>query len=225
MSKKRRNLKIGDSVVVKPGVKDPDTGGDISGWQGRVSDFDEYEGEPTVMIVWDSVTLKNMPLSVVEFSEEKGLDWRVMGLSVNDVDLTSARDTEKDVEKALAEIDQHMRWLGPDEEDKRIQKVLDGIAPHDTTKQFRAWKKYLREKLKFPFEAEVHEYQDRGPLRAGDRVNVKGISLVDDHYGIIVELMVGRRRYDFPLCDLEVTDQQSANYQPVKDYAIWFANR
>lgn len=108
MSEKKRNLKVGDSVIVKPGVKDPDTGGDIGGWQGRVSGFDKY---------------------------------------------------------------------------------------------------------------------NRGPLRSGDRVNVKGVSLVDDHYGIIVELRVGRRRYDFPLCDLEVADQRSANYQPVKDYAIWFANR
>jgi hypothetical protein len=177
------------------------------------------------MIAWDSVTLKNMPFSVIEWAEEEGLDWQVMGLSVNDVDPASPRDTRKEVEKALAGIEKHTGWLGAGEEGKRIQKVLDGIAPHDTTKQLRAWKKYLEEKLKFPVEAEVYEYQDSGPLRSGDRVNVKGVSLVDDHYGIIVELRVGRRSYDFPLCDLEVTDHQSANYQPVKDYAIWFANR
>ncbi len=29
----------------------------------------------------------------------------------------------------------------------------------------------------------------------------------------------------FPLYDSEAPDQQSPNYQFVKDYAIWFANR
>jgi hypothetical protein len=31
--------------------------------------------------------------------------------------------------------------------------------------------------------------------------------------------------YDFPLCDLEVFPDTSPNHQPVKDYAVWFANR
>ncbi len=34
---KSRNWAIGESVVVKPGVTDPDTGRDIGGWQGRIS--------------------------------------------------------------------------------------------------------------------------------------------------------------------------------------------
>ena len=30
-------LAVGDCIVVKPGVKDPDTGAPIAGWQGRVT--------------------------------------------------------------------------------------------------------------------------------------------------------------------------------------------
>ncbi len=33
---KSRNWTIGESVVVKPGVTDPDTSRDIGGWQGRI---------------------------------------------------------------------------------------------------------------------------------------------------------------------------------------------
>jgi hypothetical protein len=44
-------------------------------------------------------------------------------------------------------------------------------------------------------------------------------------YGILIEVKEGRRKLAFPLCDLEATDEQSTNYQLVKDYAIWFANR
>ena len=48
---------------------------------------------------------------------------------------------------------------------------------------------------------------------------------MDDLYGVIVRLAYGRRKYDFPLCELEVTDKHSPNYQIVDEYAVWFANR
>jgi hypothetical protein len=34
-------LHIGDSVVVKSGILDPDFGIDISGWQGRIEETDD----------------------------------------------------------------------------------------------------------------------------------------------------------------------------------------
>ena len=88
-----------------------------------------------------------------------------------------------------------------------------------------AWAAYLEEHLAFPFEAEIDEYQSRGPLQAGDRVNVTGVSLVDDLHAVIVDLWRGRRKYAFPLCDLEVIDKRSPNDQLVGDYRVWFANR
>jgi hypothetical protein len=45
------NIKIGDSVIVKPTIQDPDFGLDIGGWQGRVSDVVE-DGE-VIRIEWD----------------------------------------------------------------------------------------------------------------------------------------------------------------------------
>jgi len=223
MSKKKHNFKIGDSVVVKLGVKDPDTGGDIGGWQGRITEF--YDEAGTVGIMWDSITLKSMPLSMIEYCEKEGLDWLAMGVGLDDVEHAAARDSERDVERALAEIDKHAHWLGPSDEDKRIQAVLDGIDPDDEMALVEAWEEHLEENLTFPFEAEVSEWQDRGPLRTGERVKVKSIFEADDHYGILVEVRRGREKFIFPLCDLEVTDKQSPNYQFVMDYAVWFANR
>ncbi len=138
MSKKRHDLKVGDSVIIKPGVKDPDLGGD------------------------------------------KG---------------------------------------------SRIQEVLDGIDPDDEMGLLDAWEAYLEKKLNFPFEAEVHERHDRGPVRTGERVKVKSIFEADDHYGIIVEVRRGREKFWFPLCELKVTDRQSTNSRIVDDYGVWFANR
>jgi hypothetical protein len=88
-----------------------------------------------------------------------------------------------------------------------------------------AWENHLAKHLSFPFEAEVSEYQERGPLQAGNRVTVQRISDVDDLCGVIVCLRHGRTQYHFPLCDLEVVDKQSPNHQLVDDYAVWFANR
>lgn len=106
-------------------------------------------------------------------SEKEGLDWQTIGVGLDDVEPATARDSERDVERALAEIDKHAHWLGPDDEDKRIQAVLDGIDPDDEVALVEAWEEYLDENLSFPFEAEVSEWQDRGPLRTGDRVKAK----------------------------------------------------
>jgi hypothetical protein len=89
----------------------------------------------------------------------------------------------------------------------------------------KAWHKHLSANWQLPYAAVVDEYQDRGPLKAGDHVKVLSISAVDDSYGLIVHLRVGRRQYDFPLCDLKVSDQASPNYQLVDDYRTWYANR
>jgi hypothetical protein len=223
MSKQKHNFKAGDSVVIKPGTKDPDTGGDISGWQCRIMEI--YDDAGTVVIKWDSITLKSMPLSVIEYCEKEGLDWQAMCVGLDEIEPATARDSERDVERALVEIHKRARWLGPDEEDKRIQAVLDGIDPNDETALLEAWEEHLEENLSFPFEAEVSEWQGRGPLRTGDRVKVKSIFEADEDYGILVDVRRGREKFIFPLCDLEVTDEQSPNYQLVNDYAVWFANR
>ncbi len=51
------------------------------------------------------------------------------------------------------------------------------------------------------------------------------IELVDDNYGIIVACRKGRKRYDFPLVDLKVTEKNSTNSDIIQAYRTWFANR
>jgi hypothetical protein len=70
----QRNLKEGDSVIVKPSMKDPDTDTNTSSWQGRISYISEGDGETIVSILWDGVTLKKMPRSMIEYCEDEGLD-------------------------------------------------------------------------------------------------------------------------------------------------------
>jgi hypothetical protein len=223
----QENFSIGESVVVNPGVVDPDSGFDMGGWQGRVTEnhHADKQGNPLVTIAWDSITLKQMPVEIIERSEEDGLDWSVMGLYASEVKSASPRDKLHQVDQVKAEIeDAHeMDYLG--EQGRDIQQVLNSASRKDEMGRFKAWEKYLKEKLTFPFDAEVSEWQERGPIETGERVSVMGIEMVDDSYGIIVSIKAKHGRYDFPLCDLEAFPETSPNYQPVDDYAVWFANR
>ena len=69
------------------------------------------------------------------------------------------------------------------------------------------------------------EWQERGPLRTGDRVCVLAIEDVDETYGIIVKCRRGWRVFYTLLADLEVIDRSSQAYTVVSDYSTWFANR
>ena len=220
------DFRISDCVKVKDAVKDPDFGTDLSGWQGRISNIDASGDDITISIQWDSVTLKNMPVEMIEQGEEQGLDWAEMGLGADEVEPAKPRDNQRDVDQIKAQLSSKHGWAASGEEGKRIQQVLAAMDADEDLDEFGAWEEHLEKNLRFPFEAVIAEFQERGPLRGRDKVIVTGIGdVMDEKYGIIVELKVGRRKYAFPLCDLEATDKKSANYQLVKDYAIWFANR
>jgi hypothetical protein len=220
----RAGFKVGDSVVVKPGVSNPDFGIEIGEWQGWISALGVGQ-EDMIMIAWDSVTLRNMPDFMIQQSEEQGLSWAEMGLEPHEIELSSPRDTEADVVQVIDELSRKHAWSWLGEEGMRIGQILDGIDPDDETALLHRWEKHLKRHLRFPFEAEVAEYQERGPLKSGNRVTVRKIFDVDDFYGVIILLTHRRRQYHFPLCDLEVVDENSPNYEPVSDYAVWFANR
>ena len=218
--------KKGDCVVVKEGVRDEDAGGSLEGWQGRIEDTDTTEeGKILLGVRWDSVTLKSMPRSLLEQMEEEELDWSRYYLFPEDVEQTEARDTPEQVRAAADELSSQLIWTGLGEEGRRIQKVLEGVDTEDETAVLEAWGRYLRKRIKFPFKARVAEWQEGGEFRQGDQVSVQGFEDISDLYGIVVEVRRGREYYAFPLADLEVAGKKSPNYQPVKDYCIWFANQ
>jgi hypothetical protein len=222
--KKTTNIKIGDSVVVKDGIKCPDMESlSIAGWQGLIIDIFDDDDEMIVEINWDSITLKSLPKYYIKDSEEEGLSWDRMILGVDDVKLTSPRDTEKDVQKTTDELAKLHAWDFLDEEGPRISEVLKGIDPDDTYACMRAWEKHFKKVLVFPFDAKIID-SDNSRLKVGDRVQVNSITEVGDLYGIIVGITFKGKKYAYPLCDLEVLDRKSPNYQNVQDYVVWFAN-
>lgn len=99
----------------------------------------------------------------------------------------------------------------------------------------RDWVAWLNENLSFPFEvrrvededdAYFTDIADKEPFRLGHIFKVLKAELDDDLYGVIVKVSEGRRRGHVPLCDVEVANKKNdSNYWPVREYAVWFANR
>ncbi|MDJ0705516.1 MAG: calcium-binding protein [Leptolyngbyaceae cyanobacterium MO_188.B28] len=222
--KKKASLKVGDSVIVKPDVKDPDFGQDIGGWQGRISELDQSNN--LVCIDLDSITLKNIPSHYIDECEEAGLVWDKIYLWITDVELTSPRDSEREVAAVTKQLSVQHAWSHLGAEGKRIQAVLTGVDPDDTLGCLEAWLTHFEKVFRFPFEAEVVELLGRSPLRVGDRIIVKSLlDETDGLSGVLANVKKGRRSLIFQLCDLEATDIHSANYGYLRDYVVWFANR
>jgi len=97
-------LHVGDSVVVKSGVLDPDFKIDINGWQGRIEEVEEE----TVFIRWDSITLQEMRLDLIIRCENENLDWEVMTLNMDEIEVAMTRDSETDVSRIASQLKAEM---------------------------------------------------------------------------------------------------------------------
>lgn len=96
-------FKIGDSVRVKPGVKDPDFNTEIGGWQGRIVDI-VPESENFADIAWDSQTLQQIPTELLDYCFREGYSIEGITLTFDELERAKPRDKEKDILNTLAEI-------------------------------------------------------------------------------------------------------------------------
>jgi len=56
-------------------------------------------------------------------------------------------------------------------------------------------------------------------------MKVNDIEAEDEQFGIIIKVREGRKVGRIPLCDVEVTSRKDINFWPVREYAVWFANK
>ena len=215
-------FKEGDIVRVKQGVLDPDFGDDIGDWQGKIADVDDG----VVCIDLDNITLSKCPDEYIQQAEEDGLDWEQIYLSIEDIEPAIPRITPVNLTNIKEVLHFKHRWdhLGEFVRE-RIHEVLKDTNITDEDEVMAVWGEYLSEKLTFPFDAEISEYQDKGPLQQGDKIRIHEIIGSDHLYGVLVKLRLSRKGYHSPLCIVTVEDKHSKNYQIVNAYNIWFANR
>ncbi len=99
----------------------------------------------------------------------------------------------------------------------------------------RPWEQWLRNNLKFPFPVKRMEDEDDAyftdiarsePFRLGHVMDAVDIEeMEDEDYGIELKVKEGKKVGYVPLCDVEVTSRENINFWPVREYAVWFANR
>lgn len=111
---------------------------------------------------------------------------------------------------------------------ERIQKikkeVLKGIKTKKKEEQLYEWLDFLEEELIFPFEATIQESENH-ELQWKDIVKVKKIEDFIEPYGILVEIKKGRRKFIFPLCNLEIIEKRSKNHFITQAFLEWWTEK
>jgi hypothetical protein len=221
-------IKIGDSVIVSHGIKEPDFGEfEIGGWQGRIVEIDTRTDNDNILITieWDSLTLKQIPSDYIEQSENEGYDWQNMTLYDSDLEETNPRDNKESVEKSQDELADKYNWVSFGAKGLRIYKVLGTINPQDEMKCLQKWVAHLDKELIFPIDAIVSESEDNWLIKTGDKVLIKSLPHIVDMFGVIASIKLNGKKYEFPLCDLEAKNRARPNFQLIDDYRTWFANK
>ena len=99
----------------------------------------------------------------------------------------------------------------------------------------RDWAMWFDRNLSFPFRAKREEDDDdaffmggaqKKPFRLGHEMDVLGVEFSDEtDAGFLVRVREGGHEGAVPLADIEVTPKSDRNFWPVREYAVWFANR
>ena len=94
---------------------------------------------------------------------------------------------------------------------------------------------WLKEHITFPFTVERVKGEDDAyftdiakhqPFRVGHVMKVMDVEPEeDDLCGVIVQVKKSRWKGYIPLCDLSATSREDKNFWPLREYAVWFANR
>ena len=116
-------------------------------------------------------------------------------------------------------------WASLGAKGLRISKILRGVNPLNEMKCLQKWVEHLDKELIFPIQAIVSESEDNWLIKSGDKVIIKSLPHIVDLYGIIASIRHNGKKYEFPLCDLEVIDNTQTDFQLIDDYRTWFANR
>jgi len=218
-------IKVGDYIKVKKGIKAPDFEYQLmDNWQGKVVDIQKEE--KLVEIEWDSETLLNTPERYLKDLTKEGYNYEIMTLDISELEQADRRSNSNQEKDLKSKLEARLYWIELfEEEEKSIKygKLFQGIQLSNYNQLYQKWEEYLSENLDFPIETKVVE-SERGRIRNGAKIKLLNIEDYDGMYGI---LGIGKHKNEaitFPICNLEAINKKSKNYDLLKDYAIWFAN-
>ena len=108
--------------------------------------------------------------------------------------------------------------------EKIKQTVLKGVKSKKKEIQLCNWLDFLETELKFPFEASIQESANF-ELQRNSIIKVLQIENFVDMYGLLVEIRKGRRKYIFPMCELEIVEKQSKNRFIIDAFLEWWEEK
>jgi len=233
-------MKIGNSVRVKKGIKSPDYKElVIEGWEGRVIGINGNN----LTIELDSITLSELKEEYITDSIVNGLEYTLLCLEMNEVEIVNTRDSENDTIKKQQELYSKYSF---DEEENRIFEILGSDDLSVNEKNLEQYFNYLKKKIKTPciltgmedFDWEEpyllggwsdKEYEKLKQTNPSYTDTFGFISLVDDYddwKGIYasVKRLSDDKLFNIPLWDLEVVDRKNSNFLLISDYSSWMTN-
>ncbi len=171
------NISIGDAVVIKRGVYDPDIDDwnadgewwgrvSLGGWVGIIIEIDYSESPIAVMLEWDSVTMGCAPHRWYAFCEEHTeYEFGYMRLTVDDLILTEPRDSAEERMALRQEISADFEW-------KELYEDLQdeaGVSPDIDEQGEVTWSTRM---LRAPLMAQaLHGYVESEGLNALKEAN------------------------------------------------------
>ncbi|MCB0598749.1 MAG: 2OG-Fe(II) oxygenase [Lewinellaceae bacterium] len=100
-------LEIGQTVQVKAGQRDEDTGASLAGWSGRITAL--YPEADTVEVEWDSPTLRRMPGAFICHSLDEGYDHTRYNVETANIEAIEPKDSPFEAEKTRRALEAHYR--------------------------------------------------------------------------------------------------------------------
>lgn len=98
------SFRVGESVKMKKGTMDAEyEKWDLSGWQGWILATPKRGQRDTYQILWDTNTLKNMPLDFIEQANEDQDEWDVYYTVAEELETAFAKDTMEAAKKTAKE--------------------------------------------------------------------------------------------------------------------------
>ena len=86
------------------------------------------------------------------------------------------------------------------------------------------WYYYLESHLRFPFKARCIAERRISPLKAGEEIQVVGMTSEEDCMSeVFVEVFWSRRTFGVPLSQLEAIDVDSTTQEAIEDWHYWAA--
>ena len=216
-------IKVGQYVRVKKGTKAPDFDDQLmDGWQGKVKEITKKD--ELIEIEWDVQTILDTPYQYLHDAISNGYDHEIMNLFISELEPAKERITTAKDKNALYAKLYWIDFYNDQSIDEAYAEIFKDVNLENEFAMLKKWEEHLSNNLQFPFEVEVVE-TERGSLRFGTKFQLLAIADYDDMHGIFGIGKGEMGAINFPICNLEATDQKSDNYSFLRNYVVWFANR